>query len=167
MRPSPDPDHDGERPPIPPASGERPGLAKVRAPPLVVRRTIHLAAASVYRFREIVEAADVVSEGRAVPEGERVVYYGSTSVLLLGRSAGGTLPDAEISHLAALLRADPHVKLFVLRVARREAEARAGGPLGTVRAEIDVAASARGVSLLVEVVARLASGHLRAGTAPR
>jgi len=145
----------------------RPGLAKIRAVPLVAERTLHLSAASEGRWRRIVEAADVVSEGRTIPEGERLVYYGSTSVLLLRRSAGGELPDAQLPALTALIRADPHVRLHVLRVARREAEARAGGALGTLRAEIDVAASARGLSLLVEVVARLARGYLRAGASPR
>jgi hypothetical protein len=144
-----------------------PGLAKVRVPPLLERRTVLLSAASAGRWREIVEGADVVSEGRTRPEGERLVYYGSTSVLLLARAAGGELPDDEVASFAALLRADPHVRLRVLRIARREAAARAGGPLGTLRAEIDVGTSARGVSLLVEVVARLASGHLRAGAADR
>jgi hypothetical protein len=153
---------------MPPASPTpRPGLTKVRAAPLVARRTLHLAAVSAGRWQGLVEAADVVSEGRTVPEEERLVYYGSTSVLLLGRSAGGELPDADVPALAALIRADPHVRLRVLRVARREAEARAGGALATLRAEIDVRPSARGVALLVEVVARLARGYLRAGAGPR
>jgi hypothetical protein len=133
----------------------------------VARRTVVLSATSAGRWRAIVEAADVVSEGQTKAEGDRLVYYGSTSVLLLARASGGELPDAEVAAYAAVLRVDPHVRLRVLRIARREAAARAGGPLGTLRAEIDVATSARGVSLLVEVVARLASGHLRAGAADR
>ncbi len=135
--------------------------------PLVQRRTVELFSAVAGRWGEIVESADVVSEGRAEPEGDRLVYYGSTSVLLLRRSAGGALPDAELGAIAALLRVDPHVRLRVLRLARREAEARAtfwGAPLGTVHAEIDVAPSARGVALLVEVVARIARGHIRSAS---
>ncbi len=162
--------HDRSNPMPPFFDLPRPGLAKIHAAPLVTERTIHLWAASEGRWRDIVESADVVSEGRTVPEGERLVYYGSSSVLLLRRSAGGELPDADLPALASLTRADPHVRLRVLRVARREAEARAGGTLGTLRAEIDVAATARGLALLVEVVARLARGHLRAlshGAAPR
>ncbi len=140
-----------------------PGLAKIRAVPLVQRRTVELCAAAPGRWGEIVERADIVSEGRARLEGDLLVYYGSTSVLLLRRSAGGELPDADLPAIAALLRADPHVRLRVLRLARREAEGRAppGAPLGTLHAEIDVAASARGVALLVEVVARLAHGVVR------
>jgi hypothetical protein len=149
-----------------PDSGARPGLAKVRDAPLVARRSVDLCAALEGRWRELLEAADVVSEGRTQPEGGALVYYGSTSVLLLSRSAGGGLPDADVGALAAVVRADPHVRLRVLRIAHREAAARAGGPIGTLRAEIDVGASARGVALLVEVVARLSRGHLRASGDP-
>jgi hypothetical protein len=136
------------------ASVTRPGLIKVRAAPFLQRRTLDLALLPGGRWRDIVDAADVVSEGRTEIEGHRRVYYGSTSVLLLRRSAGGELPDEDLARLVALVRADPHVRLRVLRIARREAAARAGEPLGTVRAEIDVSACTRGVALLVEVVAR-------------
>lgn len=143
-----------------------PGLVKIRALPLVRRRAVTLVVAEPGPFRDVVEGADVISEGRTEIESGRLVYYGSTSVLLLRRSAGGDLPDVQIAALAALLRRDPHVRLRVLRIAHREATARAGGPLDTVRAEIDVAPCARGVSLLVEVVARLARGDLRSTRPP-
>lgn len=150
----------------PPPLRPHPGLVKVRGAPLVMHRHVSLIVAQHGPFRDIVEAADVVSEGRTEITGGRLVYYGSTSVLLLRKSAGGTLPDLEIDTLAALLRRDPHVRLRVLRIAHREATARAGGPLHTVEAEIDVAPSARGVSLLVEVVARLARGDLKSTRGP-
>jgi hypothetical protein len=142
--------------------GARPGLVKVRDAPLVARRSVELLAATEGRFRALLEAADVVSEGRTEAEGDALVYYGSTSVLLLRRSAGGGLPDPDLGMLAAVVRADPHVRLRVLRIAHREATARAGGPIDTLRAEIDVRAGARGVALLIEVMARLSRGHLRA-----
>jgi hypothetical protein len=143
------------------------GLVKIRAAPLVQRRTVELAKILTGRWREIVDAADLVSEGSTRDEGEHRVYYGSTSVLLLRRSAGGPLPDAEVPVLSALLAKDPHVRLRVLRIAWREATARSGGTLGTLRAEIDVAAGARGVALLVEVVARLAGDTSARRTAER
>lgn len=139
-----------------------PGLAKVRAPPLVQRRHVELVAAQPGRWGAIIEAADVVSEGRTEDEGDARVYYGSTSVLLLQSSAGGSLPDLDVGVLTEILRRDPHVRLRVLRIAHREAQARAGGQLATLHADIDVGAGARGVSLLVDVVARLSRGHLRA-----
>jgi len=139
-----------------------PGLAKVKAPPLVQRRHVELIAAQTGRWGAIVEAADVVSEGRTEDEAGARVYYGSTSVLLLRSSAGGSLPDLEVELLAAILRRDPHVRLRVLRIAHREAQVRAGGQLATLHAEIDVGAGARGISVLIDVVARLSRGHLRA-----
>jgi hypothetical protein len=148
-----------------PPSPAHPGLTKIRKIPLVQSRRLEFYATLAGRWEEIIARADVVSEGRTQPEGDRLVYYGSTSVLLLRCSDGGELPDVDIDHLAALLRRDPHVRLHVLRIAHREATARAGGPLGTLRAEMDVGACARGVSLLVEVVARLSRDHLRAGGA--
>ena len=145
-----------------------PGLAKIRAAPLVQRRRVDLCTAQAGRWREILDGADVVSEGRAIPDGGALVYYGSSSVLLPQRSAGGSLPDRDVAALAALLRLDPHVRLRALRIAHREASTRAGGPIGTLRAEISVAAGARGVLITIEVVARLARGQLRAsGGLPR
>lgn len=145
----------------PPTRIPHPGLAKVRAAPLVQRRNVELILAPAGPIRDLVEVADVVSEGRAQPEDGELVYYGSTSVLLLRRTDGGTVPDGDVAALASLLRADPHLRLRVLRIAHREASARAGAPLGTVRAEIDVSPGARGVAVLVEVVARLARPGLR------
>lgn len=143
-----------------------PGLTKIRAVPLVRRRVVKLVVADAGPIGEILDAADVVSEGRVEAEKGELVYYGSTSVLLLRKGAGGALPDAEIAALSALLQRDPHARVRVLRIARREAMARAGGTLGTIRAEIDVSPSARGVALLVEVVARVARGDLRSTRAP-
>jgi hypothetical protein len=139
----------------------RPGLAKVRAAPLFGRRNVALIVAHPGPLRDLVEAADVVSEGATRIEGGALVYYGTTSVLLLCRSAGGALPDDEASTMAGALGCDPHLRLRAVRIAHREATARAGGPLATLLAEIHVAPTARGVTLLVEVVARLARGDLR------
>jgi hypothetical protein len=149
-----------------PSHGDRPGLAKIRTVPLLRRRNVTLVLADAGPMRDIVEGADVVSEGEVRIEAGAPWYYGSTSVLLLRTSAGGALPDAEIEALAAVLRSDPHARLRVLRIAHREATARSGGTLDTLRAEIDVSASARGVALLVEVVARVARGDLRSTRAP-
>lgn len=136
------------RPPLP-----RPGLVKAGPGPLVRRRNLELVAAEDGPVRAMVEAADIVSEGMPLAEGDGVVYYGSTSVLLLARSRGGTLPDPDLAQMAALLACDPHLRLRALRIARREACTRVQGELGPLRAEIDVRASAAGVVVLVDVVA--------------
>ncbi|UQA56402.1 hypothetical protein [Polyangium aurulentum] len=135
-----------------PAHPPRPGLAKARAQNLLRRRSIDLVATEEGPLRAIIEAADVISEGLARVEGGGRVYYGSTSVLLPARSRGGTLPDADIATLARLLGSDPHLRVRALRIACREAQARAGS-IGTVRAEMVISTTAAGVELVVDVVA--------------
>jgi hypothetical protein len=137
---------DPDRPP-------RPGLVKARAAPLVARKTLSLASMTPGRWRELFEAADVISEGAGLVEGAGVVYYGTTSLVILASSRGGALPDAELATLAALVRLDPHARVRALRVAHREALSRAGRPLGTLRAEIAVAAARGGLEVVVDVVA--------------
>jgi hypothetical protein len=130
----------------------RPGLAKARAQNLLRRRQIDLVATEDGPLRALVEAADVVSEGLARVEGGGRVYYGSTSVLLPAVSRGGALPDADVATLARLLGSDPHLRVRALRIACREAQARAGS-IGTVRAEIVITTTRAGVELVVDVVA--------------
>jgi hypothetical protein len=139
-----------------PAPTSFPGLAKIRGVPLVQRRRIELRTAHEGRWREILDAADVVSEGRARQEGASLVYYGSTSVLLPRRSAGGLLPDLDVASLTAVLRLDPHVRLRALRIAHREAQARAGASMRMMLAEIQINETRRGVIIAIEVTARLA-----------
>ncbi|MCC6556163.1 MAG: hypothetical protein IT372_24650 [Polyangiaceae bacterium] len=118
-----------------------PGLAKARAAPLVRRRRLELVAASDGRLRELFDDADVISEGRAGLEGGELVYHGSTSVRL------GPGDDAGIEALARVATLDPHMRLRALRLARREASARAGGPIGTLRAEVSFDAAAGAAAL--------------------
>jgi hypothetical protein len=57
--------------------------------------------------------------------------------------------------LAGAIALDPHVRLRAVRTARREAQQRAQGPLDSLRAEITVSPSSRGVRVHVEVEARV------------
>lgn len=141
-----------------------PGLAKVRSVPLLQRRRVELCTAHEGRWRDILDAADVVSEGKARVEESGLVYYGSTSVLLPQRSAGGLLPDLDVASFAGVLRRNPHVRLRALRIAHREAEARAGAPMHTLLAEIQIRGDARGVVICVDVTARLSHPALRTTT---
>lgn len=138
-----------------------PGLTKVRAVPLVQRRRVELCTAHEGRWREILDAADVMSEGKTRPEGAGFVYYGSTSVLLPRRSSGGHLPDPDVPSLAGILRLDPHIRLRALRIAHREAELRAGAPMRTLHAEIQISDAPRGVIITIEVTAHLHRPSLR------
>jgi hypothetical protein len=103
--------------------------------------------------RLLVDSADIISEGLARIESSGSVYYGTTSVLLLTVSRGGSVPDEDVENLSILLANDPHLRLRVLRIAVREARARSQGELGRVSAEMDVRSSSAGVVVTVDVVA--------------
>jgi hypothetical protein len=126
-----------------------PGVHKVRAPRLFVHRERIFCAPVAGALAELLEVADVVSEGMTRDDAEGRVYYGSTSVLL-APPEGSSLE--ELTHM---LSGDPHFRVRVLRVARREATSRAGGDLGPVTAEVTINASSRGVAIVIEVVAPL------------
>ena len=150
-----------------PSVGSSPGLTKIRSIPLVQRRSVELCTAHEGRFRDILDAADVMSEGQVSIEGGALVYHGTTSVLLLRRSHGGLLPDLDldVDSLARVLRSDPHLRLRALRIAHREATTRAGSPIGSARADLRVDPSARGVIISIEVSAPLRRPHLAAASA--
>jgi len=145
-----------------PLVGSSPGLVKIRSVPLVQRHHVELCAAHVGRFRAILDAGDVMSEGRVSIESGALVYHGTTSVLLLRRSLGGLLPDRDVTSLAAVLENDPHLRLRALRIAHREATARAGSPIGSAHAELRIAPGARGVIISIEVAAPVQRRHLLA-----
>lgn len=149
--------------------GRGPGLAKTRGLPLLRRRTLELWQCSDYRWRELFEGADVMSEGAVRHEAGGPVYYGSTSVLLWSASRGAGVDDVTASELARILETDPHARLRAVRVACLEAELRAPGPIGRVRAELFVRADARGVRVDVDVEARVRveSGEWRGRVADR
>lgn len=137
----------------------RPGPTKVRAIPLLRTRERRLVALTEGVLRDWLERADVVSEGQEQRSEDGSTYYGTTSILLAFDSA----PAAALEDLATLgaIAEDPHLRLRVLRVARREAEARATGALETLRTELVVHRTTRGLTITIEVEAR-ARGHLLA-----
>lgn len=135
----------------------RPGVAKVRTPPLLVRRRMELAAPLDGRMRELVEAADVVSEGEEREERGGRVYYGTTSVLLTRAGLG----EEDLEEMAQVLRLDPHTRLRVVRTATREALSRASARLGAVKAEVAVHATREGVLFTVDVAARVSQSSGR------
>src|SRR6266545_3558939 len=130
----------------------RPGLAKTRQQPLFQIRDVRLAASSDARWSELFEKADVVSEGGAFGEGPERAYFGSSNIVLLLRPER---PGVTMEQLASAVALDPHVRVRALRMARREAEQRANGPLDRVRAEITVSPSPRGVAVHVDVHAQV------------
>ncbi|XYI03398.1 hypothetical protein ACMHYB_27980 [Sorangium sp. So ce1128] len=131
-----------------------PGLAKVQSPPLFHRRRVELVTCSTGRLHALFDRADVLSEGSTRSEEGGLVYYGSTSLLV------ALPPDAPLDQaLDRALALDPHLRLRALRVAQREATARAGGPLGPMHAEIRCGLAPRAATtsfaLTVDVTARV------------
>jgi hypothetical protein len=138
----------------------KPGLAKSRRPPLVAVATHARLRAVDARWREAFAAADVVSEGAAREEGHSSgtrVWYGSTSLIVPLVAS-----EEERRFYAAVAERDLHVRTRALRIAAREAAARAcaSGPvcLGRSLCEIRVSTDPRGVRIDVDVQAPLIEG---------
>jgi hypothetical protein len=134
---------------------KRPGLVKAGREPFISRRSVPLVKSSDYRFRELFESADVMSEGKAKEDPDGAMYYGSTSILLPFVSKGGAVPDEEAELLLALLATDPHARVRAIRIACLEAQVRARAPIGRVRAELFVRRDRQGLRVDVEVEARV------------
>src|SRR5688572_680284 len=115
-----------------------PGLKKTREHALLTVQKFELWQSSDYRWRELFESADVMSEGATRDEPEGTIYYGSTSILLPFTSRGGNVPDERAKDLIKLIRRDPHARLRAVRVACLEAQVRCNAPIGRVRAELFV-----------------------------
>jgi hypothetical protein len=128
-----------------------PGLTKIRSVPLYRERRVVVVRTVAGRIRELIEAADVVSEGATRNEDGELVYFGSTSLHLRG-DAMGVGPH----QLAALLARDPHVRLLALRIARREISARVSTDIGTLRTELSIGVKDRVVTIDVDIVAAIA-----------
>lgn len=122
---------------------------------------------SDYRWRELFEAADVMSEGAPRKEPDGLHYYGSTSVLLPTESRGGSVPDELAERLARFVSHDPHARVRAVRIACLEAQLRSGGKLGRVYAELFVREDNRGVRIDVEVDAPVLEVSGRAKPGPR
>ncbi len=123
--------------------------------PLLRRRLVELWQATDYRWRELFESADVMSEGETRDEPNGPVYYGSTSVLLQLSRRGLALGENELEQIQRVIAGDPHARLRAVRIACLEAQLRSGGPIGRVRAELFVRRDPRGVRLDIEVEARV------------
>ena len=132
-----------------------PGLKKTHALPLVRTRKVELWQSSDYRWRELFEGADVMSEGATRDEPDGRVYYGSTSILLPFSSRGGLVPDNQAEQVTRLALRDPHARLRATRIARLEAQVRSAAPIGRVRAELSAQVATHGIQVSVEVEARV------------
>lgn len=136
---------------------------------MIERRNVEFFRSTDYRWRELFESADVISEGATRTEADGSVYYGSTSILLLLRSRGGSIDDDQVGEVARLIGSDPHARIRAVRIACLEAQLRSGGPIGRVRAELFVRQDPNGIRVDVDVEARVfedATRPLRANRGP-
>jgi hypothetical protein len=139
---------------------KRPGLAKVRHPPLVVARPGVRLQSSDAAWRELFERADVVSEGSVHAELDGRSWYGSTSMILRAP------PDADPVLLAQVAERNVHVRLRAVRTALREASLRAPGRLGRLMCELRISPDPVGVRIDVDVQAPLIERRATSRAAP-
>ena len=146
-------------PPATIASVRGPGLAKARALPLGAARQMLVVRASSARWADLLERADIVSEGSVRAEAAGRIWYGTTSLILPAAAA-------DVMLLAAIAARDVHVRLRTIRVARREACLRAPARLGRLACEIQVKPDAQGVRIDVDMQAPLIEWCARSRAAP-
>jgi hypothetical protein len=130
------------------------GLRKAKAPAAYVSRSVTHVRSEDARWRELFERADIVSEGKC----EHGSYRGTTNVLLpLMDLASSPEEQAFVSALAPQCM---HVRLRALRIARREAQHRAGVSLEPSRCELRFSTTSKGgVKIEVDVEANLVKRH--------
>lgn len=134
----------------------------------VSRRVVEVFRSTDYRWRELFEGADIMSEGAVRDENEGSAYYGTTSLLLPFVSRGGLVPDELARDVARLVQRDPHARVRAIRIACREARVRSVYQIGRIKAEIVVRPDPRGIRMDIDVEARVvASGRHATGVRVR
>lgn len=135
---------------------------------LVESRAVEMFRSADYRWQELLDKADVMSEGAIRNESDGASYYGTTSLLLPVVSRGGVVPDELSEKLSCLVTRDPHARLRAIRIACREARVRSVHPIGRIKAELVVSVGRQGIRIDVDVEARVvASGGRAAGNRAR
>lgn len=157
-----------------------PGLAKARprhAPhargAIVAQRDTRLWSIREAWIARLLYEADIFSEGSIRQEpssaggGHDLVYYGSTSLRCPLQAVRAPLGVVGPSELGQTLLADPQLRLVAVRIARREACARAGGALNVMYAEIGarITHSHGSVWLAIDVDVSAALARVHAGLA--
>jgi hypothetical protein len=132
-----------------------PGPVKAGQIRFVESRAVEVFRSADYRWQELLDRADVMSEGAIRNESDGASYYGTTSLLLTLASQGGIVPDELSEKLSRLVTRDPHARLRAIRIACREARVRSVHPIGRIRAELVVRSDVRGIRIDVDVEARV------------
>ena len=128
-----------------------PGLKKAKLPPLLRERWVRLLAVTEGRVRDLVDGADIVSEGGMKDEAGVPTYYGTTHLIIRADAFEGI--ESEV--VAHVLRSDPHTRLRVVRVAHREATSRILGRPSRLLLDIEIDIKPNCITIAVDVVARV------------
>lgn len=131
-----------------------PGITKIRClwPIAVKQRTLYRATLPL--LVEWLGCADIVSEGSVETSATGASYFGSTHLRLpWARAPHPALRD---QRALLVLESDPHLRVLILRIARREAEARCRGALHMMRADLSFSTDPVGFIALSDVDARVA-----------
>ena len=142
-----------------------PGIVKVRHPLPHTIRLASLVRADDAFWQYLFAEADIVSEGSTTREGTEMVYRGTTSIILPSRAFGGEGDVQRIATVAHVAASDPHFRLRVVRLVRREAVVRAAGSLGRTVMEMLVRPDPLGIRADIDVdgVVRTSSGKVKHG----
>jgi hypothetical protein len=135
-----------------------PGLRKAGAAPEFLEHTVTYVRSEDAHWREAFARADIVSEGKT----EAGAYLGSTSIVL--RTADTATRGSDVT--AALAAQCMHVRLRALRIARREAQNRAGRSLHPSRCDLSFLKLPDGVKIEVNVEANLVERRHRVRNVP-
>lgn len=147
---------------VPRSSAKKgPGLVKAGDACLVSRRFVEVFRSTDYRWRELFEGADVMSEGAVRDEPDGSAYYGTTSLLMPFVSQGGFVPDELARDVARLVQHDPHARVRAIRIACREARVRSVCQIGRIKVELVVRPDPRGIRMDIDVEARVVASSRR------
>jgi hypothetical protein len=131
-----------------------PGITKIRClwPVAVKQKTLYRATLPL--LNEWLGHADIVSEGAVETSAAGASYFGSTHLRLPW--AHSPHPALRDQRALLVLESDPHLRVLILRVARREAETRCRGTLHVMRADLSFSTDPVGFIALTDVDARVA-----------
>ncbi len=140
------------------ATPPSPGLSKVRKVPFVGQRSHQLLSVLDGWWAQLLERADVVSEGCVAAESGGPVYYGTTNLRCRLDGLNPAERGLDPRKLSALLLRHPHTRLRLLRLARREASGRATGPIGVMHAEIHGRLRSDGAGSVLDICIDVSAG---------
>jgi hypothetical protein len=136
-----------------------PGLAKSKKARLIESRSFDWIRCTDYRWRDLFNKADIISEGAVRKDPDGPIYYGATYIRFRFDSIEETLQTIERQRLAKIMQFDPHVRLRAMRLACIEARVRSNSEFSHVTTDITVSEDETAVSICVDIEAKLISAY--------